>query len=259
MIELNLFDSHCHLDGERFDEDREAVHQRMLEGGVSRYAVIGCDMPSSRRCVEYAAGHEGCYASVGIHPHDAKTWLDADAELLAAWSKEEKVVAIGEIGLDYYYDYSPRDVQIAVCEKQMDLAWELDMPVIYHVRDAHPDMLDVLKRHKGRLTGGVIHCFSGSWEIAKEYLKMGFHLGFDGPITFKNAPKLQEVVVNAPLDRIMVETDSPYLTPVPVRGKRNEPTYVRYVVEKIAELKGISLEEAAAATTKNAMDVYRIK
>lgn len=257
-MSIELFDTHCHVDCDRFDEDRAQVHQRMLDGGVTRYAVIGSDMPSSQHCVEYAATHEGCYAAVGIHPHDAKTWQDEDAARLTAWTQEEKVVAIGEIGLDYYYDLSPRDVQQDVCLKQMELAYRLDVPVVYHVRDAHQDMIDLMKAQHGKLSGGIIHCFSGSWEIAREYLKMGFYISFAGPVTFKKAPKLQEAAVNVPLDRILVETDSPYLTPEPYRGRRNEPAHVYHVAEKIAALRGMSLEDFAAQTTANAMRVYRI-
>ena len=256
---MELFDSHCHMIDHKFDTDRDDAIARMLEKGVTRYAEIGTDMESSRQVADFAACHKGCYAVVGIHPHEAKTMKDGDLDLLAAWLKEEKVVALGEIGLDYYYDFSPREVQIDVCEKQMELAWQLNVPVAYHVRDAHQDMLDLMKRHKGKLSGGIIHCFSGSWEIAKEYLKMGFYISFAGPVTFKKAPKLQEAAMNVPLDRLLIETDSPYLSPEPMRGRRNEPTHVRFVAEKIAALRGIPVEELAAATTKNAMDVYRIK
>lgn len=178
---------------------------------------------------------------------------------LADWSKEEKVVAIGEIGLDYYYDLSPRETQMTVCEAQMELAWELSLPVAYHIRDAHQDMLDIMKRHRKHLTGGIIHCFSGSWEIAKEYLKLGYFISFAGPVTFKKAPKLQEAAVNVPLDRILIETDSPYLAPEPVRGRRNEPTNVRYVAEKIAALREIPLEAFAQITMQNALNAYSIK
>ena len=256
---MELFDSHCHVDEPKFDADRDEALRRMRERGVTRYAVIGSDMASSRHAADFAAAHQGCYAAVGIHPHEAKTMKAGDLELLAAWLKEEKVVALGEIGLDYYYDLSPRDVQMDVCEQQMALAWELNVPVAYHVRDAHQDMLDLLKRHKGKLTGGIIHCFSGSWEIAKEYLKLGYYISFAGPVTFKKAPKLQEAAVNVPRDRLLIETDSPYLAPEPVRGRRNEPGNVYYVAEKIAQLRGESMEELAAYTTQNAMDVYRIK
>lgn len=257
-MRMELFDTHCHVDGDRFDADREQVHQRMLDMGVTRYAVIGSDMPTSGNCVAYAAAHEGCYAAVGVHPHEAKTWQTDDAAQLARWSQEDKVVAIGEIGLDYYYDLSPRDVQKDVCLEQMTLAYELNMPVVYHVRDAHQDMIDLMKSQHGKLSGGIIHCFSGSWEIAREYLKMGFYISFAGPVTFKKAPKLQEAAVNVPLDRILVETDSPYLTPEPHRGHRNEPGHVYHVAEKIAALRGIPLETFAAQTTENALRVYRI-
>lgn len=256
---MELFDSHCHMIDHKFDTDRDDAIARMLEKGVTRYAEIGTDMESSRQVADFAACHKGCYAVVGIHPHEAKTMKDGDLDLLAAWLKEEKVVALGEIGLDYYYDFSPREVQIDVCEKQMELAWQLNVPVAYHVRDAHQDMLDLMKRHKGKLSGGIIHCFSGSWEIAKEYLKLGYYISFAGPVTFKKAPKLQEAAINVPRERLLVETDSPYLAPEPVRGRRNEPGNVYYVAEKIASLRSESLEELAAYTTRNAMDVYGIK
>ena len=153
---MELFDSHCHMIDHKFDTDRDDAIARMLEKGVTRYAEIGTDMESSRQVADFAACHKGCYAVVGIHPHEAKTMKDGDLDLLAAWLKEEKVVALGEIGLDYYYDFSPREVQIDVCEKQMELAWQLNVPVAYHVRDAHQDMLDLMKRHKGKLSGGII-------------------------------------------------------------------------------------------------------
>ena len=255
---MELFDSHCHVDEPKFDEDRDAVLQRMTEYGVSRYAVIGSDMASSRHCLDFAQAHEGAYAAVGIHPHEASGFREEDLGTLTAWLKEDKAQAIGEIGLDYYYDLSPRDVQQKVAEAQMELAWELDVPVAYHIRDAHQDMLDLMKARKSRLTGGIIHCFSGSWEIAKEYLKLGYYISFAGPVTFKKAPKLQEAAVNIPRDRLLIETDSPCLAPDPVRGRRNEPTNVRYVCEKIAALRGESPEETADYTYENACLVYRI-
>ncbi|MGN1021116.1 MAG: TatD family hydrolase [Aristaeellaceae bacterium] len=255
---IELFDSHCHVDDEKFDAGREEVLARMRERGVTRFAVIGSDMPTSRRSADFAACHEGCWAAVGVHPHEAKDWQEGDEDRLTAWLKEERVAAIGEIGLDYYYDLSPRETQREVCLKQMELAWQLDVPVVYHVRDAHQDMLDLMKARKGKLSGGIIHCFSGSWEIAREYLKMGFYISFAGPVTFKKAPKLQEAAMNVPIDRLLVETDSPYLAPEPVRGHRNEPGNVYYVAEKIAALRGMPLEELAACTTRNALAAYRI-
>lgn len=256
---IELFDSHCHVDEPKFDEDRAEVLARMAERGVTRYAVIGSDMASSRHAADFAGGHPGAYAAVGIHPHEAKSFAEGDLERLAAWTQEEKVVAIGEIGLDYYYDLSPRETQMDVCEKQMELAWKIGMPVAYHVRDAHQDMLDLMKKHKAHLSGGIIHCFSGSWEIAKEYLKLGYFISFAGPVTFRKAPKLQEAAVKVPLDRLLIETDSPYLAPEPVRGRRNEPGNVRYVAEKIAALRGVPLEELAEATTRNAREAYQIR
>ncbi len=255
---IELFDSHSHVDSDRFDGDREEVLLRMAEAGVTRCAVIGSDMPSSENCVRFAAEHPGFYAAVGIHPHEAKDFRPEDIPALEAMTRRERVVAIGEIGLDFYYDLSPRDVQRDVCLAQMELASRLHLPVVYHVRDAHQEMLDLFKANKGLISGGVIHCFSGSWEIAKEYLKLGFYISFAGPVTFKKAPKLQEAALNVPLDRLLVETDSPYLAPEPVRGRRNEPTHVRHVAQKIADLRGMSLEDLARITTENAMRMYGI-
>lgn len=210
---LTLFDTHCHVDEEKFDEDRDEVLSRMAEAGVTRYAVIGTDVETSRRAVDFAAQHEGCYACVGFHPHEASRMDDAAFEAIRELCRAPKVQAIGEIGLDYYYDLSPRDVQRQVMCRQLDLAHELDMPVAFHIRDAHQDVLDLLKPRASILHGGIIHCFSGSWEIAKEYLKLGYHVSFAGPVTFKKAPKLQEAAMNVPLDRLLIETDSPYLAP----------------------------------------------
>lgn len=256
---MELFDSHCHVDEPKFDTDRDEALARMKARGVTRYAVIGTDMETSRHAADFAAGYEGCYAAVGFHPHEAKHMRPADLDTLAQWLKEEKVVALGEIGLDYYYDLSPRDVQLDMCQQQLDLAWQESVPVAFHVRDAHQDMLDILKARKATLTGGIIHCFSGSWEIAKEYLKLGYYISFAGPVTFKKAPKLQEAAINVPRGRLLIETDSPYLAPEPVRGRRNEPANVYHVAEKIAALRGESLEDVAAYTTQNTLAVYRIR
>ena len=255
---MALFDSHCHVDEPKFDDDREDVLTRMAEAGVTRYAVIGSDMATSRHSADFAAAHPGCYAAIGIHPHEAKGFVEDDLQRLADWSKEEKVVAIGEIGLDYYYDLSPRETQMTVCEAQMELAWELSLPVAYHIRDAHQDMLDIMKRHKKHLTGGIIHCFSGSYEMAKELVKRGWYIGFTGVVTFKNARKAVEVAEKIPLDRILIETDCPYMAPEPFRGRRNDPSLVPFVAKKIAELRGISAEAAAAATAENARRLFRI-
>ena len=256
---IEYFDSHCHIDEARFDEDRDALHQRMAEAGITRYAVIGTDLPSSRHAMAYAAAHPGAVCAVGYHPSDCAPYREDDLDTLAEMTKDPLVRAIGEIGLDYHWeDNPPRDWQQKVCEDQIELAWRLGLPAAFHVRDAHADMLELIKRHRTHLSGGIMHCFSGSWELAEEYLKLGYCISFAGPVTFKNARKLQEVAVKTPLDRILIETDSPYMAPEPMRGKRNEPTFVRYVGARIAELRGLTLEEVAEATTANARRVYGV-
>ena len=254
-----LFDSHCHVDEEKFDEDREEVLKRMAENGVTRYAVVGSDLATSAGSIRFAQEHSEATAVVGVHPHEAKGWTDDTAGQLADWYKSGQTAAIGEIGLDYYYDLSPRETQIEVCRKQMELAYELNAPVAFHIRDAHQDMLDLMKSMKKHLTPGIIHCFSGSAEIAKEYLKLGYYISFAGPVTFKKAPKLQEAAILIPDDRLLIETDSPYLAPEPVRGRRNEPANVRYVAMKLAEIRGTDFETVAAQTYENAMRVYGLK
>ncbi len=254
-----LFDSHCHVNEERFDEDREEVLSRMAENGVTRYAVIGSDMATSGACVAYCASHPNAVCAVGIHPHEAKGFHEEDLDRLRGWIVSGQARAIGEIGLDYYYDLSPRDVQARVCRQQMELAWELGTATAFHIRDAHADMLALMKEMKKHLTPGIIHCFSGSAEIAREYLKLGYHISFAGPVTFQKAPKLREAALVVPRDRLLIETDSPYLAPVPMRGRRNEPTYVRYVAEKLAEIRGESSEELAAFTFANAERIYGLR
>ena len=251
-------DSHCQVDEEAFDEDREDALARMRGYGITRYAVIGSDMETSRRAIRFAREHEGAIAVGGIHPHESKGFREEDLTEIADWYRKGKIRAIGEIGLDFYYDHSPRDVQREVCLRQMELAWELDAPVAYHIQDAHAEMLEIIKSMKAKLTGGIIHCISGSAEIAKEYLKLGYYISFAGPLTFKKAPKLQEACRIIPRDRLLIETDSPYMAPEPMRGRRNEPAYVRFVGMKMAELRGESPEEVAAYTTENAMKVYRL-
>ena len=254
---MKLFDSHCHLDDEKFNEDRAEVIARLREGGVERCVCVGSDLPSSRRCVALAEQYPFIYAAAGVHPHEAKDapadYLDQLKTLLA----HPKVMALGEIGLDYYYDLSPRDVQKRVVQEQLDLACDTDMPVIFHIRDAHGDMFDIL-RSRSRLPAGVIHCCSASAEMVREYLKMGFYISFAGPITFKNAAGPVSASQAVPLDRLLIETDSPYLAPVPLRGRRNEPANVRYVLEKQAEIHGVPPEELAEITFRNACALYRI-
>ena len=255
---MNLFDSHCHLEDERFQEDRAEVMARMEDAGVRRCILAGSDMDSSARIAKLAKEHANVYGVVGVHPHEAKTWIDECESKITEWVKEERIVGVGEIGLDYYYDLSPRDVQQEVFVKQLLLAKKLNMPVCFHIRDAHGDILSILRAHRSELPAGVVHCCSASLESAREYLDMGYYISFAGPITFKNANKLLDVAKFVPEDRILVETDSPYLAPVPMRGRRNEPSYVQYVAEKIAELRGISAEEMAEIATRNTCRLFGI-
>ncbi|MDF2930072.1 TatD family hydrolase [Anaerospora sp.] len=253
-----LFDSHAHIDDSRFDSDRLETIERARENGVTGIINIGADMASSARSIALAQSHKGIYAAVGIHPHDAKAAVDADYDQMAQWvGSEPKVVAIGEIGLDYYYDLSPRDVQQDVFIRHIDLARQLGKPIIIHDRDAHGDVMNIIKKEaKGII--GVFHCYSGSLEMAKEVLKLGFYVSFAGPVTFAKSTKLKEIAAAVPLDRLLVETDSPYLTPHPHRGRRNEPAHVRLVAEEIARLRGLSFEAVAEATTTNVKQLFHI-
>lgn len=252
-----LADSHAHIDDERFDADREEVVARALAAGVSLIVNIGADMASSSRSVALAETYPGIYAAVGMHPHDSQDMQETDYRQLERWTTHPKVVAIGEIGLDYHYDLSPRPVQKEVFLRQLDLARKTGKPFIIHEREAHADMMDII-RNAARGLNGVFHCFSGSVETAREYLKMGFYISVAGPVTFPKSLKTKEVAKAVPLDRLLVETDSPYLTPHPFRGKRNEPAHVRLVAEEIANLRDISLEELAEATTANVRRLFNI-
>ena len=254
---VKVFDTHCHLDDEKFDADREEACRRMHEAGVERCVCVGSDLSSSRRCLALADAHPGVYAAVGVHPHEAKDAPADYLEQLAALLAEKKAVALGEIGLDYYYDLSPREIQRRVLEEQVNLAIRLDVPAIFHIRDAHGDMMDFFRR-RDRLPAGIIHCFSGSAETAREYVKMGFYISFAGPLTFKKAPHLWEAARAVPLERLLVETDSPYLSPEPLRGRRNEPAHVVWVLKKLAELKAVEAEKMAQLTWENACRVYRL-
>lgn len=253
-----FFDSHAHLDDRKYNDDRHEMLMRARENGISYIINVGYDIPSSKRSVALAQKYEFIYAAVGIHPHDAEAEGDKGLEHLAELSSNPKVVAIGEMGLDYYRDLSPRDKQKDMFRKQIRLALDLKKPIIVHDRDAHGDVMNILKEENASLTGGVLHCFSGSLEMAKECLKMGFYISIAGPVTFNNARKLQEVAAEIPLDRLLIETDAPYLTPEPNRGKRNESAFVVNVAQRIAELKNITVKEVALATTVNAKNLFNI-
>ena len=257
---MRLFDSHCHVDERQFDADRAEVHRRMAERGVARFAVLGSDLETSRHAIDYAAAHPGAVAAIGFHPEYADRCDEASLATLAAWAGEAPVRAIGEIGLDYYWPDNPdREVQKRACVAQLALAKSLNLPVAFHVRDAHADMEALLKANRSLLTGGIMHCFSGSWETAKECLDMGFYLGFGGALTFKNAKKNVEVAAKAPLDRLVVETDCPYMAPVPFRGKRNDPTKTLYVVQKLAELRAMAPEDLAPILFENGQRLFSIQ
>ncbi len=255
-----LVDTHCHIDGPEYDDDREAMLERARAAEVTRIVNFGDTMESSARSVKLADTHEMVYVGVGIHPENVTEMTQADDDKIAEWAKDEKVVAIGEIGLDYYWEKDPENHrrQKALLVHQLDIARQLHLPVCIHDREAHGDMMKIL-RSEGRGIPGVIHCYSGSWEMAKELIKLGYFLGIDGPIMYKNAVKKLDIIKKMPADRILTETDSPYLTPLPYRGRRNEPMFVRRVAEFAAELRGETIEEFAKQTTENAVNLYGIK
>jgi TatD DNase family protein len=253
-----LFDTHAHLNAKEFDEDRDEVIARARENGVSTIVNIGFNAETIPTCLELAERYDFIYAVVGWHPQDAKDMTDEHLEWLEELSRHPKVVGLGEMGLDYYWDTSPRDVQAEVFRKQIRLARKLQMPIVIHNRDAHQDVITILREEKAEEVGGIMHCFSGSWETAKMALDMNFYISFGGPLTFKNAKQPKEVAAKVPLERLLIETDCPYLTPHPFRGKRNETGYVRYVCEEMANIKGISYEEMAAITAENARRLFRL-
>ncbi|WP_173442832.1 TatD family hydrolase [Selenomonas ruminantium] len=259
MADFTLVDTHTHLNDSKFAGSEAEVIARANAAGVTRLINMGDTLQSSAKAVELAAAYDGVYAGVGIHPEEIYELGKADDEQLTAWTREKRVVAIGEIGLDYYWekDEEKRALQRRMFIHQLDLARQLHLPVCIHDREAHGDTMAILKK-EGKGLKGVLHCFSGSYEMAQEIYKMGWYIGVDGPLTYKNAAKLPEIVEKFPLERILVETDAPYLAPVPMRGKQNEPAFVRYVAEKVAEIKGISVENVAKQTSTNAEELYGI-
>ena len=256
---MKLFDTHTHLDAAQFAEDCDVVIQRAIQEGVGWMINVGFNEHTIPSTMQLAEQYDFIYAAVGWHPQDAATMKQKDDDRLASLCAHEKVVAIGEIGLDYYWDTSPKEVQHRVLRNQLGLARELKMPVIIHSRESHEDLINIFREEKAAELNGVMHSFSGSWETAKVFLKMGFYLSFSGPITFKNAKQPKEVLKNTPLDQLLIETDSPYLTPHPYRGKRNEPSYIRLVAETAAQIKGIPIEQLAQVTNNNAMELFSIE
>ena len=254
---MPIFDTHAHYDDSRFDGDRDAVLAALPEAGVELVLDPGCDLPSSRAAAALAERYGHVYAAAGIHPDNCAGFLDADLAALRQLLAQPKVAAIGEIGLDYYWaENPPRDFQQMVFRKQLALAEELDLPVIVHDREAHGDSLSIIREFPA--VTGVFHCFSGSPEMAEELLKRGWYLGFDGPITYKNARRAPEVAAITPLERMVVETDAPYLSPVPVRGRRNDSRYLPHVIAKLAEWKGVTPEEMTRITCENGKRLFRL-
>lgn len=253
-----LFDTHAHLDSEDYDGDRDEMIRRARDAGVVLIVNVGYDLESSRRSIKLAEEYDFIYAAVGIHPHDAESAVPGYLGELEKLAAHPRVVALGEIGLDYYRDLSPRPVQQKVFLEQMALAKRLNKPIIIHDRDAHGDIMNLLRKEGLGPAGGVMHCYSGSWEMAKECLSMGFYLSIAGPVTFPNAPKLKEVASRVPLDRLLIETDAPYLTPVPHRGKRNETAYVAFTADATAKLRGMETEDLAKLCTENGRRLFRI-
>ena len=254
---MPIFDTHAHYDSGGFNADREEVLSALPAAGVELVVDPGCDLPSSAAAIALAEQFPHVYAAVGIHPSDCAGTDEAAYAALREMAQHEKVVAIGEIGLDYYWeDNPPREFQQEVLRRQIELALELDLPVIIHDREAHADTLAVVLEYPN--LRGVFHCFSGSPEMAEELIKRGWYLGFDGPITYKNARKAPEVAAVTPLERIVVETDAPYLTPVPYRGKRNDSRYLPYVIERLAEWKGVGAEEMERITFENGKRLFGI-
>ena len=248
-----LFDSHAHLNDERFDEDREELINSLKAKGVDLVLNPGACIETSKSSVELANKYDFIYAAVGVHPHDVGEMTEDDIETLRKLALEnEKVKAIGEIGLDYYYDNSPREIQKKWFKRQIELANELKLPIIIHDRDAHGDTFEIIKNTKSPEIGCVLHCYSGNVELAKEYVKMGCYISIPGTVTFKNNKKTREVAKEIPLEYLLIETDSPYMAPEPHRGKRNDPSLVQFVADKIAQEKGISYEQVCEATKENA-------
>ncbi len=266
---MQFIDSHCHIDGEQFDEDRDAVVERARAAGVAAMLNIGTGDPHSddfRRAVEVAEKYDNVYASVGVHPHDAKLYDDKAEQHLIDLTKSKKVIAWGEIGLDYYYDHSPRDVQRDVFRRQIRTARELDLPIIIHSRDADDETVEILteetengkrKTENGRV--GIMHCFGGTAAMAEALMSLGFLISFAGNVTFKKADNLRDAARVVPLNRLLIETDCPFLTPVPFRGKRNEPSFVVHTAQFLADFYGVAVETVAEHTTQNFLSLFKLE
>jgi len=252
---MSIIDSHAHYEHQRFDSDRDALIKALPSLGVDAMINVGCDIPSSEASVELAEAYTYVYATAGVHPHEAKTLCEKGLQTIAKLCTHEKVVALGEIGLDFHYDFSPRDVQREWFKRQLTLAHEINMPVVIHSRDAHQETFEIIKASPVRR--GVIHSFSGDAALAVDYINLGFHIGISGVVTFDKTNTLQTAVAAIPMSHILMETDAPYLTPAPFRGKRNESQYLSYVAEAIAKIKGETAEAVCAQTSANTKNLFQ--
>lgn len=254
---FHLVDTHAHLEWSDFNKDRTEVIKRAVDRGVKEIVNVGYSLESSLKALELAHSHPYIYAAVGIHPHEASSLNSNTLESLSKLSSDPKVVAIGEIGLDYYRTLSPRDDQLSAFKAQLELACMLDLPIIIHCREAYGDLIGMLQKYKTRIKG-IMHCFSGSYEVAKQSIALNFYISFAGPVTYPNARRLERIVRDLPTERILIETDSPWLAPQPVRGRRNEPSYIVYIAERIAEIKNTNIQDVANFTTENAKAILKL-
>lgn len=254
-----LFDTHVHLNARQYTEDREEVIQRAFDNGVSHMVVVGFDRETIPLALEIAEKHESIYAAIGWHPVDAIDCTDDDLTWIENLTSHPKVVALGEMGLDYHWDKSPKEIQKEVFRKQIQLAKKVNLPIVIHNREATEDIIQILQEENAKEVGGIMHCYNDSVEYVQTCLDMNFYISLGGPVTFKNAPLPKEVAKEVPIERLLIETDAPFLAPHPYRGKRNEPAYVKLVAEKIAELREISLAELGKRTTENAFNLFEIK
>ena len=258
---MKIFDTHCHIADPAFDEDRAAVISRFRDSGVCRANVVAdpCEEePNQEKVFSLVEKYDFLCASIGAHPHNASRYDESAEKTILAYLNHPKCRLLGEIGLDYHYDLSPREVQRDVFDCQLELAYEKQVPVQLHIREAHGDCMDMLRsrRSAGRMPEGIMHCYTGSWEAAKVYLDAGLYISLSGALTFKNAPKLAEVCRNVPADRLLIETDCPYMAPVPLRGRRNEPAFITHTLAKAAELREISPERMAEQLYANALRIF---
>lgn len=261
---MRLFDTHCHIADPAFDEDRDEVIQRLRDAGVRRAVVVAdpCEEePNQDRVFELAESRDFLFAAIGAHPHNASRYDEAAERVILEHIVHPKCRLWGEIGLDYHYDLSPRETQRAVFDRQLELAYRHHMPVQLHIREAHGDCMDMLRARAatGRMPSGIMHCYTGSWEAAKVYLDLGLYISLSGAVTFKNAPKLSEVAVNLPADRLLIETDCPYMAPVPLRGRRNEPSFIVHTFAKVAQLREESPDDLAEQLWRNACAVMGLE